>query len=205
MGGQQAKQGPAPIDMNDALINMKMKSKQFERESNKCEKEEKKCIVKAKESLKKGNEEGAKLFLELAAQKKTEGHNYLRMSARLEHLAGQIKSKSKSLEMVDELARFTPLLNYQAEQMPVEQMYQKMQDFSTAYDNMTVKGKMIDETTEQVLGEKGSTTKVDQMMKELKAEISLEIGGVMPVQEKNQQANTISEKKDTFFDDLKNH
>lgn len=96
--------------MTDMLINMKMKAKMFERESNKSEKEKKKQLEKAKACLKKGNEEGAKLFCDLAQQKHSEQMQYMKMSVRLEVLAGQIKSKTNSMEMMNSLNQFTPFL-----------------------------------------------------------------------------------------------
>ena len=209
MGNQPQQPKQKPVDMMDALINMKMKSKQFARESTKADKEKLQNIAKAKDSLKKGNEEGARLFLELADQKKNESMNYLKMSARLEHLAANIKSKNASMQMVGELDRFSPLLQFQAENMPIEEMYRKLNDFGVAYDNLTVKGKMMDENIDNVLGEKGSTQKVDQMMKELQAEVQMDMGMVptLQVTEKDTQKQAQPQqhnKNDDFFEQLKN-
>ena len=51
-----------PPDMNEVLINLKMKSKTFQRQAGKALKEKEKYYKQAKDALKKGNEEGAKLF-----------------------------------------------------------------------------------------------------------------------------------------------
>ena len=51
--------------MVEVLLQMKMKSKQFMRESNKSLKEKETYYKKAKESMRKGNEEGARMFLEM--------------------------------------------------------------------------------------------------------------------------------------------
>ena len=206
MGNNPKAPAQQPIDMNEALMNMKMKSKQFSRESTKAEKEREKNIVKAREQLKKGNEEGAKLFLELATQKKSESMQYMRMAARLDHLAANIKSKSNSVQMVQELDRFTPLLNMQAENMPIEQMYQNLNQFSNAYDNLVVKGQILDNTMENTLSEKGSTASVDQMMKELQCEIQMEMGMAapnQPIKEVNAQPQQ-NNKNEDFFNSLKN-
>ena len=206
MGNAPKAPAQKPIDMNEALMNMKLKSKQFARESTKSEKEREKNIVKAKDQLKKGNEEGAKLFLELATQKKNEALQYMRMSARLDHLAANIKSKSNSVQMVQELDRFTPLLQMQAENMPIEQMYQNLNQFSQAYDNLVVKGQILDNTMENTLAEKGSTASVDQMMKELQCEIQMEMGIAAPnapIKDANAQPQQ-SNKNEDFFNSLKN-
>ena len=111
--------------------------------------------------------------------------------------------------MMGELDKFTPLLQMQADSMPIEQLYNKMNAFGQAYDNMTVKGKMVDETMENTLGEKNTGVHVDQMLKELKAEIQMDMGMVaQPVSTKNTQQET--QKKETtnanndFFNQLKN-
>lgn len=206
MGNTPKTPAQKPIDMNEALMNMKLKSKQFSRESTKSEKEREKNIAKAREQLKKGNEEGAKLFLELATQKKNEALQYMRMSARLDHLAANIKSKSNNVQMVQELDRFTPLLQMQAENMPIEQMYQNLNQFGQAYDNLVVKGQILDNTMENTLAEKGSTATVDQMMKELQVEIQMEMGIAapnVPIKDANTQPVQMN-KNDLFFNGLKN-
>jgi len=122
MGQDESK--PAPkMDMTDMLINMKMKSKMFSRESNKAMKDKKKQLEKAKACLKKGEEEGARLYCDLAQQKHNEGMQYLKMSHRLEVISSQVKSKFKSMEMMDSLNQFTPFLTEASANMPLEQMY----------------------------------------------------------------------------------
>eukprot|EP01016_Furgasonia_blochmanni_P033413 TRINITY_DN3492_c0_g3_i2.p1 TRINITY_DN3492_c0_g3~~TRINITY_DN3492_c0_g3_i2.p1 ORF type:complete len:155 (+),score=61.51 TRINITY_DN3492_c0_g3_i2:80-544(+) len=122
-GGQ-----PAP-DINDVIFNMKMTSKTFARESTKSEKESKKELEKAKLALKKGNEEGARLFLANAAQKQKESLNYLKMSHKMDALSTQIKSNMNNQMMADQLAKMTPILNYQADSVPIEKIYSQLSQF----------------------------------------------------------------------------
>ena len=49
-----------PIDLDDAILDMRMTAKRFEMESKKAEKEKGQQMKKAKIALQKGNEEGAK-------------------------------------------------------------------------------------------------------------------------------------------------
>ena len=141
-----------------------MKSKMFNREHNKAMKDKKKQLEKAKNCLRKGEEEGARLYCDLAQQKHNEGMQYLRMSNRLEVISGQIKSKTKSMEMMDSLNQFTPFLQEASENMPLEDMYKNMEQFSTAYDDLAVKGKIMDENMDKVMGDKGTVSNVDTMM-----------------------------------------
>jgi hypothetical protein len=61
---------------------------------------------------------------------------------------------------MNHLSGLTPFLDEAAEKMPLDQMYQKMTAFESAYDQMVVKGKMVSETIENNLAEKGSVTNV---------------------------------------------
>ena len=116
MGSDNSKSNKnmAPPDPTEVLINMKMKSKMFMREHKKAMKEKKKYHDKARASLKNGNEEGARLFLDLVSQKQNEAMQYMRMSHRLDVIAGQVKSKLKTTELMNDLAQFTPFLEASA-------------------------------------------------------------------------------------------
>ena len=64
-------QKPKPT-LEDTIIEMKMSSKHMSRESSKAMKESQQYMKKAKDALRKNNEDGAKLYLQSAASKRTE-------------------------------------------------------------------------------------------------------------------------------------
>jgi len=97
MGGNGSKQKQP--DLNEVLIQMKMKAKMFHRESQKCIKEKKSHYTQAKKALKAGNEEGARLFLESAQQKDSESMKYLTIANRLEALSGKVGANFKSQDV----------------------------------------------------------------------------------------------------------
>lgn len=211
MGQDKSKPHAPQMDMTDMLIQMKMKSKMFNREHTKAFKEKNKQLAKAKACIQKGNEEGARLYCELAQQKHNEGMQYMRMSHRLEVIAGQVKSKTKSMEMMESLNQFTPYLEQASANMPIEDMYKQMERFSNAYDDLAVKGHIMDENMNNTLGEKGTVTNVDNMMNQLKAEVAYELTGDVntndlsnQMQNNNTQQNTQQNNNDDFYAQLKN-
>lgn len=212
MGEKQSKPEAAPkLDLTDMLIQMKMKGKMFAREHKKAMKEKKKQLTKAKACLKKGEEEGAQLYCELAQQKHNEAMQYMRMSHRLEVIAGQVKSKTKSMEMMDSLGQFTPYLEQASANMSIEDMYKQMERFSNAYDDLAVKGHIMDENMNNTLGEKGTVTNVDNMMNQLKAEVAYDMTGDVQTNDvSNQMENTNTQQQqnqntnDDFYAQLKN-
>lgn len=61
MGPNPTKPVATPtMDMDDVIIELRLKAKQLERESNRAKKDSEKEIAEAKAALKKNNEEGAK-------------------------------------------------------------------------------------------------------------------------------------------------
>lgn len=61
---------------------------------------------------------------------------------------------------MNHLTGLTPFLDEAAEKMPLDLMYTKMAAFEQAYDQMTVKGKMVSEAIDNNLAEKGSVANV---------------------------------------------
>lgn len=61
---------------------------------------------------------------------------------------------------MNHLSGLTPFLDEAAANMPLDVMYTKMANFEQAYDTMVVKGKMVSDTIENNLAEKGSITNV---------------------------------------------
>jgi hypothetical protein len=200
--------GPPPPDMMEVLIGMKMKAKMFEKSASKALKEKQKYYDMAKKQMKSGNEEGAQMYLELAQQKQAENTQFMRMNIRLQTLAVQIKSKQNSVDMVNNLNSITPILEMQSTNMPIEQMYMKLESFNTAYDDLTIKGNILDAGMEKTLGEKGGYKDVNNMMQGLKAEVAME-DGVSPDFNVNANANAEQTQNKTpanndFYNDLKN-
>jgi len=203
MGHEKSKPtGPPPPDMMEICIGMKMKAKMFNRQAGKAQKEKTKYYEMAKKEMKKGNEEGARMYLELVNSKEQEYKQFMRMGVRLEVLQNQVRSKSNSAEMVEHLNSITPVLEMQSADMPIEQMYNKLERFNNAYDDLTIKGNILDDGMEKTLGEKGGYKNVDQNMNALKAEVQMEMGVPMDVQVQQPQQQT--QANNDFYADLKN-
>jgi len=81
------------------------------------------------------------------------------------------------MDMMQDLSKFTPILMESNQSMSLEQMMHNMQGFTSAYDDLVVKGHIIDKTMENTLGDKNSMSNVDNMMNQLKAEVTYEMTG----------------------------
>jgi charged multivesicular body protein 1 len=100
MGGKKSKPEKDPREeIEDAILDMRMTSKQFERAAQRAGKDQKKEIQKAKDALKKSNDEGAKLFLQNAATKYKEQQNLMRMAHRMDAISAHLKSNMTNTDV----------------------------------------------------------------------------------------------------------
>lgn len=86
-----------------------------------------------------------------------------------------------------------------------------MEAFSHAYDDLAVKGHIMDENMNKVMGDKGTVENVDKMMNQLKAEVAYDMTGNVNTMDvsHNQTANTQpaqqqAPQQDDFYAQLKN-
>lgn len=61
---------------------------------------------------------------------------------------------------MNHLNSITPFLMQSAQDLPLDVLYQQMSSFENAYDQMVIKGKMVDEAIESNMGEKGTVSNV---------------------------------------------
>merc|ERR1712039_109259 len=105
--------------------------------------------------------------------------------------------------MTENLNMLTPVLEMQAENMPIEQMYTKLENFNKAYDDLTIKGNILDEGMEKTLGEKGGYKNVNTMMNGLKAEVAMEMGTNVEVTPEQEQQQQQTNANNDFYANLK--
>ncbi|KAL4455436.1 hypothetical protein ABPG74_012588 [Tetrahymena malaccensis] len=191
MGNEPPKPAPVkPVDPMDAILDMKMTAKQFERESKKAEQESKKLIEKAKQALQKGNEEGAKLYLQNSSMKQKHSINMMRMANKLDAVQCQMKMAQGNTQMVAQLNKITPYLQFHSQNLPLEQMYGQMANFEQAMDEITVQQKVMDGVMNK--NDMGTDIAVDNMLNQLKMEYAMEIN------------QNLQQSNNAVFNDIKN-
>ncbi|CAD8199706.1 unnamed protein product [Paramecium octaurelia] len=174
MGNEQPKpQAPKPT-IEDAILDMKLASKRFANESRRCEKEKDKLMNQAKAALQKNNEEGARLFLTSAMNKQKEAESLQKMAHKMDHMQGIIKTSTNQTKTVEALAKISPLMSQQIQNMPLELVYQNMNQFEKAMDEMTVQGNIMTGMMNQN-NNIGQDLAIDQMMGQLKQELHSEV------------------------------
>jgi len=145
MGNESGKQPivAKPLDIDDTILEMKMQAKMLERTSKKSEKESQQLVKKARDVLKKGNEEGAKLYLQQAGMKQKEALNIQRTAHRLESVTTHIKANENNVAMTNQLQKLTPFLQQQANMDSISNVTQTLNTFQTAMDKLMIGGNIM--------------------------------------------------------------
>jgi len=176
MGGKNTKPKRDPRDeIEDAIMEMRMTSKQFENASRRAQRDQKKEIDKARAALKKGNEEGAKLFLQNAATKYKETQNLQRMAHRMDAISMHLKANMNNTDLMKTLAGLTPKLKMQEQMMDPVSLSNNLGEYQKAMDQLTIAGKIMDSAMNQNNYDEASETGVEGMLNNLKQEIACEI------------------------------
>lgn len=173
MGAKQSK------SLTDTVFEVKMVKKQLDIAHKKCEKEHGKEKAKVKKAIEQGNAETARIYAENAIRKKNEALNFLKLSAKMDAVASRLESAEKSQQISGSIKGAIPELEKALKTMSPEQMAANMGTFEKIFEDLDV-------TTDYMTGAINNTTTalmpagdVDQLIKEVGDEHSLEVGGMM--------------------------
>ncbi|EGR34601.1 Snf7 family protein, putative [Ichthyophthirius multifiliis] len=175
MGNDSQKpiQQPKPADPIEIQIDLKMAQKQFERESKKAEKEQIQIMEKARQAVQKGNEEGAKLYLQNAMAKQKFSQNMLKMSHKIDAISAQIKMNQGNAQYIQQLNKITPYLQHHSSNLSLEQMYGQLNNFEQAMDELTIGQKVMDNIMNK--NDIQSDVAIDSMLQNMKLEYAQDI------------------------------
>lgn len=161
--------------LEETIIDMRMAAKRFEFESRRAEKEKTKEIEKARNAIKKGNDEGAKLFLNMASMKQKEAIKCLQMAHKMDALVTVIKSNTNNTQMMENINKLAPLLDAQAQSIPVEKIYKDMDKFETSMNDILVSGKVMDQLLNANMQDSNQELAVDNMFAQMKKELICDV------------------------------
>jgi len=168
-------------DIQDMILGMRLTSKQFQNAAKRAQKDQEKEIKKAREALKKSNEEGAKLFLQNAANKYKESQSMMKMAHRMDAMSMNIQHNTNNTEMMKNLSKMTPMLMKQQEMMNPETMSNNLKQYQDAMDSITIAGRIMDMNLGETMSDQATDTGVEGMMENLKQEIAMELNSDLAV------------------------
>ena len=177
MGADNTKQEKPKMDLNQAIFQLKMSSKRFLRESKSAQRDKDKNLKSAKACLVKGDEEGARLYSMNAQNNINDYKKYLRMSSRLDAIAGSLKSNYNFADIMKHLStNVNPILVKEADSMDLRELCKNFEVFQEAFDKMTVNANIMGENFDKVTSEGNTVENADALFNQLKNEVVFNTG-----------------------------
>merc|ERR1712232_741555 len=113
-----------------------------------------------------GNEEGARLYLCLAANKAKESMQMLKMGARMDVMATQIQANASNEELVNKIHGLNPILFQQSKNVNIEKINHVMTNFQHQMDEMNIASQLVSGTMDETMQDDSQDVTVDNMMEQ---------------------------------------
>uniref|UniRef100_A0A7S0HT47 Charged multivesicular body protein 1a n=1 Tax=Hanusia phi TaxID=3032 RepID=A0A7S0HT47_9CRYP len=177
--------GGSKKGLEDELFNLKFVSKQLQRESKKAEKE----MIKEKEKVKKALEQGKHDIAEIHAQnaimQKNQTLNYLRMSSRIDAVAGKLGAAMKMQKVTSSMAQITKSMGKVLQTMKLDKIEAIMDKFEKVFEDADVMSAQVTGAMQSSTSMSTPQSEIEELLQQVADENQLDLGENMPQASKN--------------------
>jgi len=166
-------------DLNDVIFQLRMSSKQLEREAKRAEKEEKAMKEKVKKAIKEQRIEFAQIHAESAIRKKNEGLNYLRLASRVDAVASKVKSAQGMKNVTKTMGQTTKQLDAAMKTMNLEKITATMDKFEKSFENLDLTTSVMEGSMGDAMATSAPSGQVDALIQQVADEHNLQIANDM--------------------------
>eukprot|EP00592_Proboscia_alata_P015714 CAMPEP_0194399462 /NCGR_PEP_ID=MMETSP0174-20130528/126675_1 /TAXON_ID=216777 /ORGANISM="Proboscia alata, Strain PI-D3" /LENGTH=206 /DNA_ID=CAMNT_0039195879 /DNA_START=834 /DNA_END=1454 /DNA_ORIENTATION=- len=177
------------VSLEDELINLRITSKQMQRQSVKCTKNEKAALDKLKKAIQKGNSEGARIYGQDAIREKNQSINSLRMSSRIDAVSSRIETAIRMNQVTASMKGVVKGMSKGLQAMDVEKISNTMDTFEQQFEDLDVKSGYMEDAMNATTATSTPADQVDELVKMVADENNLDLG------EEFAQAGPLSKKK----------
>lgn len=166
-------------NLEDLCLDMKLKSRELERESKRMEKQEHAERMKVKKAIEKGNKEGAQIYAQNAIRKKTQAFNFLKLSARFDAVASRLDDAARNIELTKGISKTVPQLEKAMNSMPIEKMADNMDQFERLFEDLDVRADYIANAVDSTTAQATPADQVDNLIQQVGDEHALDVAGML--------------------------
>jgi len=130
-------------DLSDVAMEIKMASRQMEKEAKKAESAINSEKKKVAEALNKNQLEVAKIFAENAIRNKKNSIQLTRLAAKMSALGSKIEAADRTKNISSTMANCIPLIHNALVQMDKMGVSAKLDDFEKVFEDMDIKTEEI--------------------------------------------------------------
>ncbi|OAO16022.1 hypothetical protein AV274_2262 [Blastocystis sp. ATCC 50177/Nand II] len=126
---------PDPTDqVMDTIVNMRVQAKMLQNQAKKLEMENKQLMKKITYEISRGNEDGARLFCDMAVQKRAQIRNLVFMSCQMDIASNEMKMMVMSKDTLKSIAKASECMrNVQSLQDP-QAVFKTFEEFNKAME-----------------------------------------------------------------------
>lgn len=164
------------VSLEENLINLRLTSKQMQRESTKCEAKRKENEAKIKKAIQQGNHDGARIYAQNAIREKTQALNYLRLGSRLDGVASRLDTAIRMNNVSKTMGSIVKGMDSALKSMDVEKISKIMDEFESKFETMDVQSNVMENAMESTMATSTPPDEVDSLVRQVADEHNLELG-----------------------------
>jgi len=157
------------------LFQLKFSSKQLVRLSKKAEKEQSQQEKKIKACLEKGQPEMARIYAENAVRKKSEAVAYLRMSAKVDAVAGRVQTASAMKNLTKSMGSVVKSLEKATASMDLQKISAVMDQFERQTEELDIRTAVMEDAMGGATSTAAPVSQVDELIKQVAEENGLDV------------------------------
>ncbi|KAI1317350.1 Vacuolar-sorting protein SNF7 [Mortierella claussenii] len=162
-------------NLDNSLLQLRLTTKQLQRQSKKCAKDEQLEKSKLKKAIQQGNMEGARIYAANAIRKKNESLNLLRLSSRIDAVSSRVQTAVTMRNVTKSMASVVKGMDKAMESMNLETISLVMEKFEKQFEDLDVQTQYMENT----MGNQSALTtpqdEVDTLMHQVADQHGLEL------------------------------
>jgi len=162
-------------NLENQIFEMKFASKQLEKASKKCEKQEAAEKKKLVAAIKAGNHDIGRVYAENAIRHKNQGLSYLRLSARLDAVAGRIQTVQNVKQVSKQMARVTNIIGATFKSVDLEKTAMTMDVFEKQFEQLDLVLATMENSMNMATASVMPEDQVETLMRQVADENGLEL------------------------------
>jgi charged multivesicular body protein 1 len=163
------------MGIEDTLLQLRMSTKQLEKEAQKAQKAQATEMAKVKKALESKNIEGAQIYAENSIRKKHEYLNYLRLASRLDAVSSKVKSAMAMQGVAKNMGSVTKSLEQAMASFDLEKVSKIMDKFEQQFTDLDVRAGVLEGTMSSAFTLSTPMADVDALIKQVAEENGLEM------------------------------
>ncbi|KAF2678378.1 hypothetical protein K458DRAFT_394923 [Lentithecium fluviatile CBS 122367] len=159
----------------NAHMQLKMTAKMLDRQAKKAEKEGNLEKTKLEKAMKKGDTERARIYAQNAVRKQSESTNLLKLSSRVDSVAGRVKTASVMQGLMGNMQKTTRSIEMATNAMNLEKISSIMESFERNLETLDVVDESMREATASATATGTPQSAVDELLSQTADKVGVEL------------------------------